>query len=65
VKRSGRDEPMWVAIDKCMEATVGNSLYSSYVFSSTKSENGRGMDVAHTMYTHVSKCKSNKRKEKN
>jgi hypothetical protein len=28
VKRSDRDEPMWVAIHKCMEATLGNSLYS-------------------------------------
>jgi hypothetical protein len=27
-KRSGRDEPMWVAIHKCMEATLGISLYS-------------------------------------
>jgi hypothetical protein len=28
VKRSGKDEPMWVAIHKCMEATLGISLYS-------------------------------------
>jgi hypothetical protein len=28
VKSSGRDEPMWVAIYKCMEAAVGISLYS-------------------------------------
>jgi hypothetical protein len=28
VKRSGRDEPMWVAIHKCMEAMLGISLYS-------------------------------------
>jgi hypothetical protein len=28
VKRSGRDEPMWVAIHMCMEATPGISLYS-------------------------------------
>jgi hypothetical protein len=28
VKRSGRDEPMWVSIHKCMEATLGISLYS-------------------------------------
>jgi hypothetical protein len=26
--RSGRDEQMWVAIHKCMEAMVGISLYS-------------------------------------
>jgi hypothetical protein len=28
VKRSGRDEPMWVVIHMCMEATLGISLYS-------------------------------------
>jgi hypothetical protein len=28
VKRSGRDEPMWVVIHVCMEATLGISLYS-------------------------------------
>jgi hypothetical protein len=28
VKRSGRDEPMWVAIHKCMEAMLGISLHS-------------------------------------
>jgi hypothetical protein len=27
-KRSGRNEPMWVAIHKCMEAMVRISLYS-------------------------------------
>jgi hypothetical protein len=26
--RSGRNEPMWVAIHKCMEARLGISLYS-------------------------------------
>jgi hypothetical protein len=26
VKRSGRNEPMWVAIHKCMEAMLGISL---------------------------------------
>jgi hypothetical protein len=31
VKRSGRDEPMWVAIHKCMEAMLGISL-SSYLY---------------------------------
>jgi hypothetical protein len=55
VKRSGRDEPMWVVIHMCMEAMLGISLYSylylklakmlsfllSLVFSSTKSENKR------------------------
>jgi hypothetical protein len=54
VRRSGRGEPMWVAIHKCMETMLGISLYSylhlklakmlclSYYllfFSSTKSEN--------------------------
>jgi hypothetical protein len=28
VKWSGRDEPMWIAIHKFMEATLGISLYS-------------------------------------
>jgi hypothetical protein len=28
VKRSGRNEPMWIAIHTCMEATLGISLYS-------------------------------------
>jgi hypothetical protein len=28
VKRSGRDEPMWIVIHMCMEATLGISLYS-------------------------------------
>jgi hypothetical protein len=28
VKRSGRDEPIWVAIQKCMKAMLGISLYS-------------------------------------
>jgi hypothetical protein len=28
VKRSGRDEPVWVAIHRYMEATLGISLYS-------------------------------------
>jgi hypothetical protein len=27
-KRSDRDEPTWVAIQKCMDATLGISLYS-------------------------------------
>jgi hypothetical protein len=51
-KRSGRNEPMWVAMHKCMEAMLGISLYIylylkpaktmsfllSHVFFSTKSE---------------------------
>jgi hypothetical protein len=28
VKRSGREEPMWVAIHMCMEAMLEISLYS-------------------------------------
>jgi hypothetical protein len=54
VKMTGRDEPMWVAIHRCMEAMLGISLYSylylklaktlcliiSYVFSLTKSKIG-------------------------
>jgi hypothetical protein len=28
MKRSGRDEPMWVVTHKCMEAMLGISLYS-------------------------------------
>jgi hypothetical protein len=28
VKRSGRDEPMWVVIHVCMETMLGISLYS-------------------------------------
>jgi uncharacterized protein YybS (DUF2232 family) len=57
VKRSGRDEPMWVIIHICMVTTLGISLYSylylelaktlsffliiSHAFSSTKSEDKR------------------------
>jgi hypothetical protein len=52
VKRSGRDEPMWVVIQLYMEAMLGISLYSYlYIqlakmlclvgFSSTKLENKR------------------------
>jgi hypothetical protein len=31
-KRSGRNEPMWVAIHKCLEAMLGISLYSYLYF---------------------------------
>jgi hypothetical protein len=31
VKRPGRDEPMWIAIHKCMEPMLEISLYS-YVY---------------------------------
>jgi hypothetical protein len=62
VKRSGRDEPMWVTIHKCLEATLGISLYNYlylklakhyvfliifYVFSSRKLENKRAEQVLH------------------
>jgi hypothetical protein len=36
VKRSGTDEPMWVAIHMYMEAMLGISLYS-YLFLSKNS----------------------------
>jgi hypothetical protein len=59
VKRTGRDEPMWVAIHTCMVAMLGISLYiclylklkKCYAFliilffSSTKSENKRAEQV--------------------
>jgi hypothetical protein len=88
-KRYGRDEPMWVAIHKCMEATLGTSLYSylylklvkmtclSYCFlcflfnkirekedriDSARSRVLGGGEVALTLFTHVSKCKSHKMK---
>jgi hypothetical protein len=28
MKRSGRDEPVWIVIHKCMETTLGISLFS-------------------------------------
>jgi hypothetical protein len=80
VKRSGRDEPVWVAIHKRMEAMLRISLYSylylklakTLFFSSTKLDNKRAEQVlprktgrvAQIMYTHVSKCKHNKMKFK-
>jgi hypothetical protein len=36
VKRYGRDEALWVAIHKCMEATLGISLYSYLYFKPAK-----------------------------
>jgi hypothetical protein len=56
VKKTGRDEPIWVVVHICMETTQGISLYSCLYlklakmpcfsfyflcFSSTKSENRR------------------------
>jgi hypothetical protein len=59
VKRSGKEEPMWIVIYMCMETMLRISLYSylylkiakmlslSYLlfFSSTKSENKRAEQV--------------------
>jgi hypothetical protein len=60
VKRSGRDEPIWVVIHICILTTLGISLYSYFYlklaktmffllslmfFSSTKSENKRAEQV--------------------
>jgi hypothetical protein len=58
VKRSGRDEPIWVSIHKSMIAMLGISLYSYlylkvakvlclsyYVFSSIKSQNKKAEQV--------------------
>jgi hypothetical protein len=91
VKKSGRDEPMWIAIHKFMEAMLEISLYSylylklakmlclsyyllCFLFNEirTRGRNrfylqawwGRGGGVAQTMYTHVSKCKNDKIKER-
>jgi hypothetical protein len=59
-KRSGKDEPVWIAIHKCVEAMLGVSLYNylclklakcyvfliiSYIFTSTKLEIKRAEKV--------------------
>jgi hypothetical protein len=36
VNRSGKDEPVWVAIHKCMEAMLGISLHSYLYFKVAK-----------------------------
>jgi hypothetical protein len=36
VKRSSRNEPMWVVIHMCMEATLGISLYSYFYLKLAK-----------------------------
>jgi hypothetical protein len=36
VKRSGRDEPIWVIVHICMEATLEFSLYSSLYLNLAK-----------------------------
>jgi hypothetical protein len=85
VKRWGRDEPMWVAIHRCMEAMLKISLYSyfylklpktlclsyyilCFLFKKISEEGGTGfawtVEEAQTMYTHVSKFKNDKIKER-
>jgi hypothetical protein len=73
VKRSCRDEPMWVVIHVCIKAILGVSLYSylylklvkmlpfllSFMFHLQQNQRSRG-EVNQAMYTHVSKCKNNK-----
>jgi hypothetical protein len=82
VKRSGRDEPVWVAIHKRMEAMLRISLYSylylklakmqclscyllCFLFNKIREHEGEAgglrVKLAHTMYTYVSKCKSDKK----
>jgi hypothetical protein len=82
--KSGRDEPLYIAIYKFMEAMLGVSLYSYLYLKLAKtlclfyyllcflfnrigeqefSPQFRG-EVAQTMYTHVSKFKNNKIKNK-
>jgi hypothetical protein len=39
VKRSGRDEPIWIVIHMCMEAMLGISLYSYLYLKLAKSLN--------------------------
>jgi hypothetical protein len=66
--RSNRDEPMWVAIHMCLEATLAISVYSYfylrlakcyvfliivYVFSSTKLENKRVEEVLSRIWREV------------
>jgi hypothetical protein len=48
VKRSGRNEPMWVAIHMCKEAMLGISLYSylyyyllCFLFNKFRKQEGR------------------------
>jgi hypothetical protein len=87
VKRSGRDEPMWVATHKCMEAMLGISLYRylylkltktlclsyyllCFLFNKIREQECRTgfawkwVEVAQTMYIHVSKCKNDLKKLK-
>jgi hypothetical protein len=80
--------PMWVTIYKCMEATLGISLYSylylkltktlclscyllCFLFNKIREQECRtasawkqsGGEVAQTRYTHVSRCKNDKKKK--
>jgi hypothetical protein len=86
VKRPGRDEPMCVVIQMCMEAMLGISLYSflylklakmlclsyyllCFLFIKIREEGGTDStqkwgERGQTMYTHVSKCKNDKKKER-
>jgi hypothetical protein len=93
VKRSGRDEPVWVSVHKCVEAMLGISLHSflypklakmlcpssyllCFLFNKIREEGRTGSarmwegrlvrrgEVSQTMYTHVSKCKDDKVKER-
>jgi hypothetical protein len=80
VKRSGRDEPRWVSIHMCMEATARNlsvqlslsltskngmSFLLSPMFSLPRSGVRRvGGKVAQIMHIHLRKCKNDKRKKK-
>jgi hypothetical protein len=71
VKRSGREEPVWVAIHKCMEAMLGISVsqtsknamsFLSLKFSLQQNQRTEGRTGStrkrgwgRTVYTHVSK----------
>jgi hypothetical protein len=91
MKRSGRDEPIWVVIHMCMETTQGISLniyvylklqrlhvfltifYNFFFYKNQRTrewnrfskEAGMEWGGGPNNYTHVSKCKNKKRKEKN
>jgi hypothetical protein len=72
---SGRDEPMWIAIHKCMEATLGIALYS-YPYLKLENKlylsyyrlyvlfNGIREQEGRRGSTHVSKCENDKTKER-
>jgi hypothetical protein len=69
VKRSGRDKPMWVAIHKGMEATLGISLYSKAISVVSISEGSckaellnqlRRMSLEQTHPDYITDCKSSR-----